>query len=329
MDVTNQGRILVSLLREICAERGIGLTSFSGDWIFRLEAGGRTSFVFGYDFDLNSATAQMLGDDKAAAAEVLADAGVPAVEHRLFHSPQMAPYVGPRGNWSVMLDYFHRHGGDVVCKPNEGTGGRDVWRVRTAVELEAAVHRIFARTRALCLSPFHAIDAEYRVYVFRGAARIVYAKDRPRAVGDGRSTLLELVLADPGLAPALAARMGASGEAKAGELDLARVPAAGESVLLNWRHNLGQGGTPRPVGEDDALHPRLVELACRAARTLGIELAAVDVVDTDGTLRVLEVNCGIMMESFARSSAENRARARGFYEAIVTAAVGMDRDGPA
>jgi glutathione synthase/RimK-type ligase-like ATP-grasp enzyme len=236
----------------------------------------------------------------------------------------MAPYVGPRGNWAAMLDYFHRHGDDVVCKPNEGTGGRDVWRTRTLVELEAAVHRIFARTRALCLSPFHAIDAEYRVYVFRDVARIVYAKERPRAVGDGRSTLLELVLADPALAPALAARMGASGEARAGELDLARVPAAGEAVLLNWRHNLGQGGSPRLLDEADPRVPRLVELARNAARTLGIELAAVDVVDAGGELKVLEVNCGIMMESFARSSAENRARAKSFYEAIVTAAVGLE-----
>jgi glutathione synthase/RimK-type ligase-like ATP-grasp enzyme len=323
VEIANQSRILATLLREICAEQGIRVRSFSGDWIFRLQAGDRSSLVFGYDFALNAATAQMIGDDKAAAAELLADAGVPAVEHRLFHSPQMAAYVPSAGNWSAMLGYFHQHGGDVVCKPNDGTGGRDVSRVRTAPELEAAVHRIFARNRSLCLSPFLPIDAEYRVYVFRGRAHIVYAKERPAAVGDGRSTLLEMVLADPALAIALAARQSGSGEARAAELELSRVPAAGETVLLNWRHNLGQGGRPRVVLDTDPAYPPLSALALSAARALGIELAAVDVVDSGGELRVLEVNCGIMMESFARSGPENRERAKRFYHWVVAAAVGL------
>jgi len=329
MEIANQSRILATLLREICAEQGISIQSFSGDWIFRLSSGAASSYVFGYDFALNAATAQMIGDDKAAAAELLASAGIPAVEHRLFHSPQMAAYVPTAGNWSAMLGYFHQHGGDVVCKPNDGTGGRDVSRVRGAPELEAAVHRIFARNRSLCLSPYLAIDAEYRVYVFRGRAHVVYAKERPAAVGDGRSTLLELVLADPALSAALAARQSGSGEARAAELDLSRVPGAGETVLLNWRHNLGQGGRPRVVAETDPAYPPLAALAFSAVQALGIELAAVDVAESAGTLRVLEVNCGIMMESFARSSEENRARAKRFYHAIVAAAVGLPVPGEA
>lgn len=329
MEIANQSRILATLLREICAEQGISIRSFSGDWIFRLQSGTTSSYVFGYDFALNTATAQMIGDDKAAAAELLADAGVPVIEHRLFHSPQMAAYVPSAGNWSAMLGYLHQHGGDVVCKPNDGTGGRDVSRVRTAPELEAAVHRIFARNRSLCLSPYVSIDAEYRVYVFRGRAHIVYAKERPAAVGDGRSTLLELVLADPALTAAVAARQSGSGEARTAELDLSRVPAEGETVLLNWRHNLGQGGRPRVIHETDPAHAPLAELALSAVQALGIELAAVDVAESAGELRVLEVNCGIMMESFARSGAENRERAKRFYHRVVAAAVGLPVPGEA
>jgi len=323
MEITNRDRILVTFLREICAERGVSLTSLSGDWIFRLQSGAQTSYVFGYDFDLNSATAQMMGDDKAAAAEILADAGIPAVEHRLFHSPQMAGYVPYEGNWATMLDYFQTHGRDVVCKPNDGTGGRDVSRAQSAPELETAVHRVFAKTRAVCLSPFLPISAEYRVYVFRDVARIAYGKERPAAVGDGRSTLLELILADPDLTAALSARLRGSGEAAVRELDFSAVPAEGEVVLLNWRHNLGQGSRPCLLPDSDTRLPRLTELARAAARALCIDLAAVDIVDVADQLLVLEVNCGIMMESFARSSAENRERAKRFYDEIVLHAVGL------
>lgn len=327
MEIRNGERMLAALLREVCQERGVEISSFSGDWIFRLCVGATTSHVFGYNFGLNSATAQMLGNDKAATAELLTNGGVEAVEHRLYHSPDMTAYVPFEGNWSSMLDYFHAHRGDIVCKPNEGTGGRSVFRVTSVAQLERAVHRVFARTRSLCLSPFLDITGEYRAYVLRGAVRIAYAKSRAGVIGDGRSTVRQLVLADPTLASEFFSESNASPEGRPSNFDLTHIPAVGEVVLLNWRHNLGQGGRPLLLDEADPRFPLLSELSRSATRILGIELAAVDIVEVDASFRVLEVNCGIMMETFARSSDENRVRARRFYGEIVAAVLGLDGGG--
>jgi len=142
-------------------------------------------------------------------------------------------------------------------------------------------------------------------------------------IGDGHSTILERMLTDCTLGPVLPKLISGDGQHLEG-LDISQIPADGESVLLNWRHNLGQGGCPRLVTEADDRFQRLSNLAVAATRVLQIGLAAVDMVEVDGQLRVLEVNCGIMMESFARSSDENHSIAKHFYCKLVAAAIDFE-----
>jgi glutathione synthase/RimK-type ligase-like ATP-grasp enzyme len=84
-------------------------------------------------------------------------------------------------------------------------------------------------------------------------------------------------------------------------------------------YNLGLGA----VAQDIASAQRLAEvssIALETCRQLGLRLAAVDIVQAiDNGLLVLEVNDGIMMENYARQSAEYKARAARIYDAIVAA----------
>jgi hypothetical protein len=312
----NAQRMLVTLLKEVAADEGIRLTAFSDDWLFCLQRDGAVSYVLGYDFDLNSATAKMIAKDKAATSDLLGFHGVPHIPHRIFHSPQLADYVPPAGNWAEMIAYFEAHRHDVVCKPNEGTGGQGVMRARTQPQLEAAVLQLFRVHRSICLSAFESIDAEYRVAVLAGACEFVYRKERPALVGDGarsvRALLAEWLAMQAELGDA--ARLLVNGIEE--DVDLEQVPARGARVELNWRHNLGQGALPSllPVG---STRDAIGKLALAATRVLGVELASVDIVDVGGDLRVLEINSGIMMESLARLSPEFRALAKAFYGKIV------------
>lgn len=327
MNELNGGRLLVSLLNEVCAARGIRLTSFSDDWVFCLQHGGRTAYVVGFDFGVNNATARMIAKDKAATSDLLLFHGVPRVEHRLFHSPELAAYVPLAGSWRPMLAYLEASGGDLVCKPNEGTGGRLVLRASSPVELEAAVLKILKVSRSVCVSPFEPIGDEYRVAVLRGVVQFAYRKRRPALIGDGVSSVRRLVtgkLDDQADFAAAAQRLGELGEMK---LDFDRVPERGERVELNWRHNLGQGAEPELLDVESPRFHEVSALALRAAAALGIELASVDVVDAAGTLKILEINSGIMMESLVRTLPDGRALARRFYDRIVCAALSLDVDG--
>ena len=79
-------------------------------------------------------------------------------------------------------------------------------------------------------------------------------------------------------------------------------------------YNLGRGAIP----VDEPATQRERELAVQGARACGLRLAAVDIVTLEsGEQRVLEVNSGIMMEHYARRSADNYERASHVYRAIV------------
>lgn len=169
-------RVIVAALRRSATRRGLRVETFGHGWVLRLGNGERTRHVFGYDFELNSVTAAKIAGDKAATWALLSDAGVPAIEHRLFLRADVAP-KGIAGNDPAdMADFASAHLWDVVCKTNAGTGGGHVFRVRTPDELEDAVGAVFSRHHAVALAPFVAADAEHRVIVLDGEPMLVYEK---------------------------------------------------------------------------------------------------------------------------------------------------------
>jgi glutathione synthase/RimK-type ligase-like ATP-grasp enzyme len=307
----NKSRHIVAILAELCEERNIRMVSFSDDWIHRLEKDGRVSHVFGYDFAINSATARLLAKDKAATATILQHAGVPVVEHRLFHAPTMSEYVPLTGNWSEMLRYLERNRGVIVCKPNEGTGGTDVFRVSSAVELEAAVNRIFQKQRSLCLSPLFDAVRELRFVIVDEQCYVAYEKVRPYVEGDGVATTAQLVAASGESSKALDPRGRAASDANPIKWDA--IPAKGERVLLSWRHNLGRGASSELISDTDPVFSAGRKLAIAACHALGLRAASVDVFATADALLVLEVNAGIMMENLASQGQATRELAKRVY----------------
>lgn len=308
----NHSRLLVTILRDYCARRDLTLQALCDDWVFVLEGRGRRHVVFGYDLGLNRSSALQVANDKAATYQCLTLAGLPGVEHRLFHPPAMADYVQMAGNWQPMLAYFQHHGGDVVCKPNTGTGGIGVQRIRSEADLEAAACALFANGRGLCLSPFLAITHEVRVVVIGGQARLAYEKKRPALTGDGETPLFALLREELARHPAASRLLDQEGLlGRLGALD--RIPALGETIPLGWKHNLAWGTRPelRDLSAPEMLPLRT--LAEAAAAALVIEVAAIDLVETVAGRAVIEVNAGLMMESFARISPEFQARAAALY----------------
>lgn len=284
----NAKRFLVTALREEAARRSLTCTTFSADWIVRLSSGDRHATVMGYHFPLNSAPAAMLAGDKAAASEALAHAGVPCIEHRLFLRPALSGYVGADGNWAAMLAYAQQHDGHLVVKPNQGTGGQQVSRVRSVLELESVVHTLFANHRSLAFSPFHVIAREVRLVMLDGVCKLAYEKVRASDAPND---------------------------------DAPNDAASNNNAVAEWRHNLGLGATPHLLDPPPRV---LVERAQAAMRALGLRFASVDVVEVEGSWQVLEVNAGVMMETFAEQSETHAARASAIYGAALDAVFGGD-----
>lgn len=318
--VVATSRVIAAALRRICGRRDIRLTALCDDWVFCLEHRGAVAHVVGYDFGLNTATAKLLAADKAAASAVLSHAGVACVDHQLVAGPSRLQYTPEDGFWHQIVAFWERSGRDVVCKPNQGSGGIGVYRARTPRELEYAVHRTLQTNPDVCLCPYLAIAAEYRVVMLDGAPELVFEKVRPSMAGDGSSTLQALVVRAMAAEPTSNAvreilRSGA------GAVDLDGVPGPAERVPLGWKHNLARGARVAQVAGDTSA---LVALARSAMTALGARFASVDVVRVGDALRVLEVNAGVMMESYAAHSPDAQERVETVYDRAVCSALGID-----
>lgn len=301
----NADRLLAQMLPDIAQEHHIDCIPLAEHWVFRLQKQARTCFVYGYHFDINAAAASLLVQDKYAAAQALLQAGLPVVPHQRFVRPDLAALLEMSANWRAMLECFSTYRQDVICKANLGSGGQNVFRARSLEELEYAVHQVFRGSRSLCLSPYLEIQQEYRVVMHGSDTLLVYRKQRPEVTGDGQSALYALIIEQlgPEVQPDLA-------------LDLHAVPARGEKILVNWRHNLGLGSRAERVS-DPALQAQLSALARQALHFLGLQLASVDMVLTSAGLQILEVNAGIMLERFGLQGPAEYEQVRQIYTRLV------------
>lgn len=319
-DPVNKNRFLVEALRSIADKYKIEFTSFSHDWIIRLHRENNTHYVYGYNFDLNPGASILIATDKSALSAILKQSTIPHVEHTLFLTPKLAEYIGPCGNWLRAIQYAGKIGYPIVCKTNQGTGGNNVLKINTQSELEAAFQQVHSTARGLTLSPYYAIEAEYRIILLNGTELLCYEKQRPYVVGDGSSTFFELLRKNESCSPeTLRTALNTP------VFPLHQIPDSGSKIPIIWKHNLGKGAVP-VFSINLEIQKSLLELAQKVYVATGLQFASVDIIQTAHGMKVMEVNTGIMLENLSRFSSENYRLAFTVYEHAVAAMFGLKAD---
>jgi D-alanine-D-alanine ligase-like ATP-grasp enzyme len=297
----NSQRVFVDAVRKYCAKNNISVELRSDGWLVIMQRGPQRQLAFGYDIGLNSAVAHRIANDKAATSEVLQVSDIPCIPHTLFLNPSLYEYVPPQRSWERMLGLLKDHPAGLVVKPNDGTSGKSVHKVVTESDLELAAYRIFASNQSLAISPYVEIEQEIRVVLLDDQPIVAYSKQRPTIVGDGKRSVLELVLAGTPPAKRASVLTGAFENSDNAELD--SIPPPGKRRVVSWRHNLDSGAQPVLL-EQGADRDACVEIARRAASAINIRFGSIDVVQVDGSWKILEINSGVMMEALSGSHPE-------------------------
>jgi glutathione synthase/RimK-type ligase-like ATP-grasp enzyme len=200
-----------------------------------------------------------------------------------------------------------------VLKPIRGTGGNGVYRATNCKEVESSILDLFQKDYGLVVSPYINIAREIRVVVLNSEIRLIYEKKRPSVTGDGKSTVIELAVSS---SKSVARSMSPT--------ELARIPSIGEQVPIEWRHNLGHGAEPI-IMTDDLRMPEIHDMALRACLAVGIRFCSVDIIEDekDGKLMVLEINAGVMMDSFITAGDTQRNIAKSIYTDAIISSLSM------
>lgn len=279
-------RIFHRLMRELCQEMDIKLEKLSYDWILQLTKNGKVKHITGNRFDLNPEASGDIACDKYATYEVLKSQKVPVIEHVMIFNPATRSGCIPdEGNSLKIVSEFLKYG-CLVVKPNSGCEGIGVSLCRTLKEVETAIQRLFRSSPSISICPYYDIKTEYRTFYLNGEVKLIYGKTKPFVIGDGKSTMGELIeglnLPDKSVV-----------QSNLSVIDFNYVPKDKEKVDISWKHNLSGGATPT-ILEKSELYDKVANLAIQAGHAMNMNFATIDIIQTtDDQLYVLEINSGV------------------------------------
>jgi cyanophycin synthetase len=220
-----------------------------------------------------------LASDKEETNRILGNLGLPVPRQRLVQSAEDA------------MEAAEQIGFPVVVKPYNANHGRGISIHLTDVDQVGAAFEVAREhSRSVIVESFISGE-DHRMLVINGELAAVARRVPGHVVGDGVHTieqLVEEVNLDPrrGVghekvltrllfdhqAETLLAKKGYTRET---------VPASGERVFLRSTGNLSTGGTASDM--TDLVHPDNVEMAVRAVKAIGLDVAGLDFLTTDVT----------------------------------------------
>lgn len=287
---------IFKIIKEICNEENIKLKGYSFNYILELKKNDKKLFVFGNKFPNNNASAEIICNDKAGTSIILSEYNIANVEHKIFLSPERP--VAFKNNWNELDDMLKKYE-TLVLKPNKGTGGQNVHKVKNQKEIEQAIFDIFGASQDLAVCPFYEIEDEFRVIMLNNEFQYAFRKIRPFVIGNGKDSIKKLWESESVKWPNF----------KLGDFDLNYVPKRNEKVYLSWKHNLGQGAIPELV-TDKRLIDTLEIIAKKCTKALLLDFVSIDIIKTSGEFKVLEINSGIMIDAFSAYSPKYYALAK-------------------
>ena len=257
--------------------------------LVQLGFGARQRRIWTAETDRTSAIGEGIARDKDLTKSLLAAVGVPVPQGRAAASPAEA--------WEVAQDI----GLPVVVKPSNGNHGRGVTLDLSARDEIEAAWAVADRHGSEVLVERFVPGHEHRLLVVGGKLTAAARGETAWVVGDGTASVMSLIDAQLNTDP----RRGTTEshplnrldpqEDEVILLDLQRqgltpdsVPAAGRRVLIQRNGNVAIDCT-------DEVHPEVVHAVSLAARTVGLDVAGVDVVAQD-IGRPLQAQGGAVVE---------------------------------
>lgn len=280
--------------RRAAAELGYAVTDGPGSAL-TIRNGGTSIRALAHLLSVDDPVTLRLAGDKPTTHALLREAGLPVPEHVV-----VSPAAPDEG-----VPFLARHR-RVVVKPATGSGAGDgvTGGVTTARDLRRAVLRAARQDAHQVLLEPHVTAEEVRVLVVEGDPVAVVVRRPPVVVGDGRSSVTDLVRDENRRRAGVAALAGvhplridldAVLALASQDLRPGTSPARGRRVRLGHRTSLGSERDASPIAVADPHVAGVVADAAVAARTLGSRLASVEVLTPDPAVATADAG-GVVLE---------------------------------
>jgi cyanophycin synthetase len=264
----------------------------------------RSRMLLGTSTDRTPMVGVHIARSKVVASSILRSCGVPV------------PLNAPVSSEDMAVKAAGEIGYPVVVKPADRDGGAGASaNLRTEDHVRQAYRRASRESSSVMVEK-HVSGTEYRLMVVNGELFWAFERTAAHVVGDGASTIRELIDRinvaraenPPTRGVSQMIHIDDEIEEVLGRLELTldSIPPAGEEVRLRTTPLSATGGAIRAAFDD--VHPDNAELAVRAARLLRLDIAGVDLLTPDIRTswrenggHITEVNAGPQIGSATRS----------------------------
>lgn len=291
---------------------------------------GARSYFRAKGFDLNPLGSAKVASDKDYANFFMRKLGYPVVEGKTFFRKEFAKAINARGRSEhAAAAYAQKLGFPVIVKPNNGSQGSNVFLAHHKKDLDFALARVFKQDH-IALVQRLAHGRDYRVVVLDNEVISAYERVPLSVIGDGRSTIAQLLLKksrqfhaigrdtqirgdDPRIARKLARE----------KLSLRSKPQKGCVVSLLDNANLSTGGDSRDV--TDTIHPDFKAFTIKLTKDMGLRFSGVDLLvegsieEKPGKFVILEINDTPGLDHYATSGAKQRKIVEDLYFKVLKA----------
>lgn len=166
------------MIKEICDKRNISVELLSKEWILKLTKGEKVKYILGCRFPFNNQNTMMCCNDKYATYEIMKNAGIPIIEHKLMYDKRkVTEYESDFSSDKEIKEYLKLNK-KLVVKDTLGSGGRDVYLAKNILQVKSALKKVFNLNYTAVISPFIDIDSEYRVICLDGNVEVIFEKVR-------------------------------------------------------------------------------------------------------------------------------------------------------
>ncbi len=261
-----------------------------GDGFYRLSRGEKRTFVRRGEVMLDDHLTLRIAGNKPLVNRLLQEQGYP-VPHYLEYELQ---------DIDKALRFMHACGGNCVVKPASGAaGGRGVsTKINSKARLLQASSKavIYSSNSALMIEREHA-GANYRLLYLNGEFIDALRRDSPTLIGDGRSTVVELVEQEN------ASRLRQSNRALSpltldldacytmAEQDLSQHHVVAEGTCVKIKTVSNQYSRNENWTVKDSLHPSIIDFGRKISRVLNVTLSGIDLMLKDHTAPLHESQC--------------------------------------
>ena len=300
----------IKIIKNICNELNIEMQLLSKDFVIMLKKDSKIKFIFGYKFGSNDHAIGNILDDKFGTSDVLTALNIPCIENKIFYRENNKnEYAQNCNSIESVVDFFHKYNNNIVLKPNNGTCGRNVFKINDEKDLKEKYKKLLLTNFAISASPYYDIDTEYRAIVVSNSIELIYGKVRPIVIGNGGETIKELLI-----------KFNPDYFTKTEILEDEKynfILPNGEKYEYNWKFNL-EGGANINMQIDSELKDKISNMAKDVASKLNVNFGSIDIVLTKNKeLKVLEINSGVMMKNFVELHQEGEEIAYGIYKKAI------------